>query len=214
MKKNLKCFSVLLALLLIAQFVLPVTAHEYSTQRYFGNLSMQNGYPAQVNYVYHYETTVSDSRYRALLIDSIDAWENSCSGFYAYGVISTLNANVMFHDTWPSNYPDDWFGACTSRTSNATLWNWGTNWSAPIGTKSVHRIDSASIYVNLDFQDYYNFSDSNIMHTYLHEIGHFIGFYETNDGTASVMKQGNLTYTSPTYHDERDFISKYSWVSW
>ena len=211
MKKRV---SILAMAILITLISLTASAHEYSPEMYFGNLSKPIGYQAQVNFKYHAITTTTNAAYCTKVSQAVNAWASACPRIVPTQFTSQGSADIVFYDSWPSTLPTFAVGAAKFTPIDATLWNWGTNWSAPTSSKTVKRLNSAGIYVNIPLQNLAGYTDANIMHTYLHEIGHTLGFDETIDGTVSVMQQGQYSYMSPQSHDISDFNSKYGWVSW
>ena len=211
MKKWLVIFG---AVVLIMQLSLTASAHEFSPQRYFGNLSRPVGSQAQVNFNYHLASTTSNSTYRTRAQNAISAWVSACPRISTFQFTSTIGANIVFSDSWPSSYNEYWVGAFAPSLTSATLLNYGTGWTTPTSYKTVDRINSGTIYANISEQAWWSYSPEESTKTYLHEIGHALGFNDTNDGTTSVMRQEQLSYLTPQAHDVTDFNAKYTWVSW
>ena len=206
MKKYLKCFSVLLALLLIAQFALPVTAHEYyPTPFYFGELTRPSTGMVQLEYRFQYATTTRSSTYRSYARAALNAWINACPRINPMEFSSSSAGGINFYDSWPSSLPERAFGACAIYTEDANIVKWKTAWSGVNSIDSVKRITSSPIYINVVNQTDWGFSANQCIDTYLHEIAHSLGFDETTDGTVSVTDDIWSAYTSPRSHDISDF---------
>ena len=95
---------------------------------------------------------------------------------------------------------------------------YGNNWSGPVYTRNENVFTKCNVYVNKTSQKSAKFTNNDIKKTWAHEIGHTIGFNETNDGTKSIMKQGKgstfgwSNYWLPQAHDRTDLKNKFQWT--
>lgn len=219
MKKRLLTIAVTIAMLFALSNSLPASAHEFTPQRYLGELSPYTGWGAPLPDVYlncNFSGT-SNAKYKQLATESVSNWRSACSRIK----VSASGANVFFSDSWASNYDPAWYATCkTSYYPSSTLYAFGTGWATPPTAKTVTKTVRADIYVNIARQSSEAFTDNDIRKTYAHEIGHALGFDEVIDGTQSVMKQkkgstlGWANYWLPQSHDIVDFNAKYAYVSW
>lgn len=204
--------------------VFNVSAHDFSTRRIWHDIYYHSGMDKTVIRLNYNMDNVSDSVYSRKLNDAIWDWNWRDDGYVELNSVSSSDANssgVMIYDTYPSNLNQSAFAITTSfyTSSNVTVYEYGVGWMGPPQHISCRRVNRAIIYANRARQSQLNFSEADIAKTWVHEIGHPMGFNETNDGTQSVMAQGQGStlgwseFWLPQDHDRQD-VSQYHYLSW
>lgn len=221
MKKARKGISLILfTALIFSSFSFATSAHEFSPSRYprqvYRHGSMNIGV-AKLNY---YISNFSSSNYLTQLRNTIYDWEWEDSGHVEMNETSQSNAQIRFYDTWNNaEFGSTAFAITLTWTASGTANVYGTNWMGPAYTKSCKIITRNEVYVNKTSQSNHNFNNYDIRKTWAHEIGHCLGFNETNDGTRTVMKQGRgstfgwTNYWKPQDHDRSDLKSKFKYTT-
>ena len=88
-------------------------------------------------------------------------------------------------------------------------------WTFKSSSKTVKKILAAQTNINKQLMESHGLNSNEITTVWVHEIGHILGFAETNDGTVSVMKQdrgrnlGWSNYWLPQTHDINDIRTFY-----
>lgn len=220
MKKARKCIVLFLSITLIfSSFSLVSSAHEFSPARYprrvYRDTSMNIGV-AQLTY---YISNFSNSNYLGQLRSTIHDWEWEDAGHVEMLETSQNSAQVRFYDTWDNQqFGSTAYAVTVPWTMEGTARVYGAGWTQPIYSKKCKIIVKNEVYVNYASQKKDNFSNYDIRKTWAHEIGHCLGFNETNDGTRTIMRQGKgstfgwINYWLPQDHDRSDLKSKFGYT--
>lgn len=212
------------AIMLIMVFSIPIVgkAHEFSPNPvYYGDLSTYStsNPVANVNYNYNINQLTSNTTYRTLASDAISNWKSAAPRFNAVST-SYSSSKVDFSDSWPVSFNSSWYGVFDWTLDWTPIYQYTTTWYGPPSSTYVWKVSYGKIIVNSTKMVSDSFSNDDIRKTYAHEIGHSLGFDETNDGTQSVMRQGKGStfgwsdYWKPSSHDTSDFNSKYRYRLW
>ena len=226
MKK--RYFSIL-AIMIVFIVIVPMTrtsAHEYSPRQFrsdIGSAGTSNAYAALY---YNVECTFGLAR-KVMARQCVNYWTDATSKVRA-SETPYASSKVDFYDTWPGKFEFLAFGVCDEDIildyANSTIYHY-PNGSFPPTSESVTKLSWSKIYVNVAWQDVYNFSNNDRKHTYTHEIGHALGLNDTKfefpTATPTVMRQGKLSvlsgvwsdYWKPQDHDISD-VQRYSFKSW
>ena len=218
MKKTLRK---MISIIIITIIIFPtsiVDAHEFSPKRYptsvYRNNSMNHGVVKL-----KYTIKVSDSNYKTQLKNSINDLEWQDDGYVDLEETNESNAFVFFYDTWNNaDFGSTAYGMTMMYWNKKPVTTYGNNWSGPVYTRNENVFTKCNVYVNKTSQKSAKFTNNDIKKTWAHEIGHTIGFNETNDGTKSIMKQGKgstfgwSNYWLPQAHDRTDLKNKFQWT--
>lgn len=219
--KQIKKFSIvfLVVILLVGSFSVTVTAHEYSPSRYPRIVYRYTPMDIGVVNLTYYISSFSTSNYRTQLDNSIHDWIWEDDGHVQMTLTSESAAQVRFYDSWDnSQFGSTAFAITCSWITNGYASLYGNGWMGPPYQKSCHIYTKNEVYVNKVAQSNAGYNNYDIRKTWAHEIGHCLGFAETNDGTRSVMKQGKgsdfgwSNYWLPQDHERSDLSSKFKWT--
>lgn len=221
--KTIKLKSTFISLLVFLSAIsisLPynVKAHEFSTKRYWNDIYFNSSTKKHIVRLNINISNVTNTVYNRVLRDAISNW-NSFDDGYCDIQITTSSSQLMVYDQYPSTQNQNAYAVTVSTLSNANIFEYPYGITGGATSNPCHKITAARIYANINRQSSDNFSEHDIAKTWAHEIGHVIGLNETNDGTRSVMRQGQGStfgwnnYWQPQAHDTAD-LSRYRYVSW
>ena len=133
---------------------------------------------------------------------------------------SLNDAQVRFYDTWDNEeFGSSAYAVTRTWYRDGTAQVYGNAWMQPIYMRKCKVITKNEVYVNKATQTRDKFDNYDIRKTWAHEIGHCLGFNETNDnGIISVMKQGKgrdfgwPNYWKPQDHDRSDLKTKFGYT--
>ena len=218
-----KSICVLMCLLLLTTGSM-VKAHECSPPRYPTDIRYHNYMKKMVACITYNWSNVTNENLRLRLRDAIGDWEWLDNGHVSLSEVSSASdAYLVASDAWNTSLSSNVSGVTNSYVISANIYDWGFNGSqlydTPASIHDVYKIVKCYVYINKPAIQAGNWQNHDIQKVWSHEIGHTLGFNETNDGTQSVMRQGRGSslgwenYWKPQAHDTAD-LERLNYKSW
>ena len=196
--------------LLIIVCVPQAGAHEKSTPCRWHDVYWHTGMQKNVARLMCNADAVMDSWYRQCLYNAMEIWDWNDDGYCDPQIEDNYDAaRVICSDAYSQDF---------NQQALALTRTWllaSNNWAFVNSAKTARKISRATINFNKPLAEQLAANSNDVTKTWVHEIGHVLGFAETNDGTVSVMKQGLgrtlgwSNYWLPQTHDITDIRNWY-----
>ena len=184
MLKKAKKYIILIlsAVLIFNSFSLVASAHEFDPPRYPRNVYRHSSMDKGVAKLTYYISNFSSSNYLTQLRNAIHDWEWEDAGHVEMHEASLNDAQVRFYDTWDNEeFGSSAYAVTRTWYRDGTAQVYGNAWMQPIYMRKCKVITKNEVYVNKATQTRDKFDNYDIRKTWAHEIGHCLGFNETND---------------------------------